>query len=163
VLLLVSWCAPIWICLNPRLRYSALVSCACVFKIISHVQLLVRWLFVFVASRVMAAVAERLILRLAATAKSNPIANHVGFVISGFNLHSTAHPNGSTNPHSWVFNQSYGFFELWFNRLVVFLVINHARAHIFPYHFVLLIYYESRGFELIYASECSHHPLLCST
>jgi hypothetical protein len=66
---------------------------------------------------VVAAVAERLVGRLAATAKSNAIADFISLAVGRLDRNPSAHPDWTAHADLRIFNQSDGSFEFrlkWF-------------------------------------------------
>src|SRR3972149_3212306 len=59
----------------------------------------------FVLFRVVATVAERLVLRLTATAKCNTIAVFISLPVDRFNWNPAAHPDRTAHAYLRVFNQ----------------------------------------------------------
>ena len=74
--------------------------------------------------RIMATIAERLVLRLSATAESNSIASPIGFSFCGVDGYAASDPQWSTDAYGWVFDGDYGFLKVRFNRLASFLIVN---------------------------------------
>src|SRR3989304_9891596 len=58
----------------------------------------------FMFFMIVAAVTERLVLRLATSAKSNLIANFVGFSICRFDRDAAVHPQRAAHPCPWIFD-----------------------------------------------------------
>jgi len=72
--------------------------------------------------RIMATIAERLILRFSATAERNSIANSVCFSVCGLNWNAAAHPQRPANANRWIFNRHDGLLKLRLQQLPIFLV-----------------------------------------
>ena len=75
--------------------------------------------------RIVAAVAERFILRFSTAAKSDPVAHSICFAVGRFNWNPAVHPNGAAYAHRWVFNQPDGLGEFRLNYLSSLFVKNH--------------------------------------
>ena len=74
--------------------------------------------------RIVTAATERLVRRLAATAKSNAVANFEGLAVRRFNWDTATHPNWTAHAYRGVFNQSDGLLKIWLNYLLGVFVTN---------------------------------------